>query len=210
MRRAKSSSAWMQEHVNDPYVQRAKALGYRSRAAFKLLELAAKERLLGAGQTVVDLGAAPGSWSQVAARKVGPSGRVIAVDLLEIAPLENVEVVRGDFTAAETLAALERAVGPGGVDLVLSDMAPNISGVSATDQARAIHLAELAVAFAQRHLKPGGALVVKVFQGAGFPELLAHMRKAFASVASRKPGASRGRSSELYLVARRPRVRNTG
>jgi len=198
----------MQEHVNDPYVQRAKSLGYRSRAAFKLLELDAKERLLAVGQTVVDLGAAPGSWSQVAARKVGPGGRVIAVDILEIAPLENVEIVRGDFTAAATLAALEQAVGPGGVDLVLSDMAPNISGVAATDQARAIHVAEFAVAFALEHLKPGGALVVKVFQGSGFPELLAGMRRAFATVASRKPGASRGRSSELYLVARRPSARN--
>jgi 23S rRNA (uridine2552-2'-O)-methyltransferase len=199
----------MQEHVNDPYVQRAKALGYRSRAAFKLLELDAKERLFAAGETVVDLGAAPGSWSQVAARKVGPTGKVIAVDLLEIAPLENVEVVRGDFTAAETLAAVERAVGPGGVDLVLSDMAPNISGVAATDQARAMQLAEVAVEFALRHLKPGGALVVKVFQGSGFPELLARIRGAFTTVASRKPGASRGRSSEMYLVARRPRARNT-
>lgn len=209
MKRTKASGAWMREHVNDPFVQRAKALGYRSRAAFKLLELDAKERLLGAGETVVDLGAAPGSWSQVAARKVGPAGRVIAVDILEIAPLEGVEIVRGDFAAPETLAALERVVGPGGVDLVLSDMAPNISGVAATDQARSIHLAERAAAFALAHLKPSGVLVVKVFQGSGFPELLARMRGAFATVASRKPGASRGRSSELYLVARRPKARNT-
>lgn len=209
MKRTKASGAWMREHVNDPFVQRAKALGYRSRAAFKLLELDAKERLLGAGETVVDLGAAPGSWSQVAARKVGPAGRVIAVDILEIAPLEGVEIVRGDFAAPETLAALERVMGPGGVDLVLSDMAPNISGVAATDQARSIHLAELAAAFALAHLKPSGVLVVKVFQGSGFPELLARMRGAFATVASRKPGASRGRSSEMYLVARCPKARNT-
>lgn len=198
----------MREHVSDPYVHRAKALGYRSRAAFKLLELDARERLLAPGQVVVDLGAAPGSWSQVAAARVGPAGRVVAVDLLEIAPLGRVEIVRGDFTAPQTRAAIAQATGPGGADLVLSDLAPNISGVAATDQARAVHLAELAVEFALAHLKPQGVLVVKVFQGAGFPELLAEMRKSFATVASRKPGASRGRSSELYLVARRPKVRN--
>ncbi|MCL4802567.1 MAG: RlmE family RNA methyltransferase [Burkholderiales bacterium] len=207
MARSKASGGWMSEHVNDPYVRRARAQGYRSRAAFKLLELDAKERLLGPGQTVVDLGAAPGSWSQVAAAKVGATGRVIAVDLLEIVPLERVEVVRGDFAEAATLAAVERLLGAGGVDLVLADMAPNISGVAATDQARAVHLAELAMAFALEHLKPGGALVVKVFQGAGFPELLAEMRRSFATVASRKPGASRGRSSEMYLVGRRPKAR---
>jgi len=207
MARSKASGGWMSEHVNDPYVRRARAQGYRSRAAFKLLELDAKERLLGPGQTVVDLGAAPGSWSQVAAAKVGATGRVIAVDLLEIVPLERVEVVRGDFTEAATLAAVERLLGAGGVDLVLADMAPNISGVAATDQARAVHLAELAMAFALEHLKPGGALVVKVFQGAGFPELLAEMRRSFATVASRKPGASRGRSREMYLVGRRPKAR---
>lgn len=197
----------MQEHVNDPYVRRARAQGYRSRAAFKLIELDAKERLIGAGQTVVDLGAAPGSWSQVVAAKVGAAGRVIAVDQLEMAPLERVEMVRGDFTAAGTRARLERLLGAGGVDLVLSDMAPNISGVAASDQARALRLAVLAVEFALAHLKPRGALVVKAFQGAGFAELVAGMRGSFATVASRKPGASRGRSSEMYLVARHPTVR---
>jgi len=197
----------MREHVSDPYVQRAKALGYRARAAFKLLELDARERLLAPGQTVVDLGAAPGSWSQVAARKVGRTGRVIAVDILAMAPLAGVVIVRGDFTAPRTLAELEAALGGGDVDLVLSDMAPNISGVPSTDQARSIHLAELAVAFAVEHLKPQGTALVKMFQGAGFPELLARMRGAFETVASRKPGASRGRSSETYLLARRPRAR---
>lgn len=200
----------MQEHVNDPYVKRAQTEGLRSRAAFKLLELDAKDRLFRSGQTVVDLGAAPGSWSEVAVRQTGPGGRVIAIDLLEIAPLPGVTFIRGDFGESAVLAQVERALGGSKVDLVLSDMAPNISGVPATDQARSLQLAELAEEFALAHLKPGGALLVKAFQGAGFPEFLKRLRGAFDSVASRKPGASRDRSREMYLLARRPRSAPTG
>jgi len=203
MTRTKSSQAWLERHVADPYVHRAQKLGYRSRAAFKLLEVDAQDRVLARGQMVVDLGAAPGGWSQVAAEKVGPTGRVVAVDVLEMAPLAGVTVIRGDFTADETLAALVAAVGARPVDVVLSDMAPNLSGIAASDQARSLALCELAVDFAAAHLKPGGTLLMKGFQGAGFPELLARLRREFASVAMRKPAASRRRSSEMYLRARR-------
>jgi 23S rRNA (uridine2552-2'-O)-methyltransferase len=203
MARSKSSQAWLQRHVNDPYVHRAQALGYRSRSAFKLLEIDARDRLLGRGQVIVDLGAAPGGWSQVAAEKAGPGGRVIALDVLEMAPLAGVTFIRGDFATDDTLATLERALAGAKVDVVLSDMAPNLSGVAATDQARSLALCELAVDFALGHLKPGGALLMKAFQGAGFPALLARMRREFAAVASRKPDASRDRSSEMYLLARR-------
>ena len=203
MARSKSSQTWLKRHVNDPYVHRAQALGYRSRAAFKLLEIEARDKLLARGQVVVDLGAAPGGWSQVAAEKVGPGGRVIALDVLEMAPLPGVMFIQGDFTIAATLAALERELAGAAVDVVLSDMAPNLSGIAATDQARSLALCELAVAFALEHLKPGGALLMKGFQGAGFPELLAQMRREFVTVASRKPDASRDQSSEMYLRARR-------
>jgi 23S rRNA (uridine2552-2'-O)-methyltransferase len=203
MARSKSSQAWLKRHVNDPYVHRAQALGYRSRAAFKLLEIETRDRLFARGQVVVDLGAAPGGWSQVAAEKVGPGGRVIALDVLEMAPVTGVTFIQGDFTTEPTLAALERELGGVAVDVVLSDMAPNVSGIAATDQARSLALCELAVAFALEHLKSGGALLMKGFQGAGFPELLAQMRREFATVASRKPDASRDRSSEMYLLARR-------
>lgn len=203
MTRSKSSRAWLERHVSDPYVHRAQQLGYRSRAAFKLREIDAQDRLLARGQVVVDLGAAPGGWSQVAAEKVGPTGCVIAVDVLEMAPVAGVMVIRGDFTTAETLAALEAALAGRPVDVVLSDMSPNLSGIASTDQARSLALCELAVAFALERLKPGGALLMKGFQGAGFPELLARMRREFAAVAARKPDASRRRSSEMYLRARR-------
>jgi len=203
MARSKSSQAWLKRHVNDPYVHRAQALGYRSRAAFKLLEIETRDRLFARGQVVVDLGAAPGGWSQVAAEKVGPGGRVIALDVLEMAPVTGVTFIQGDFTTEPTLAALERELGGVAVDVVLSDMAPNVSGIAATDQARSLALCDLAVAFALEHLKSGGALLMKGFQGAGFPELLAQMRCEFATVASRKPDASRDRSSEMYLLARR-------
>ncbi|MCG6874871.1 MAG: RlmE family RNA methyltransferase [Betaproteobacteria bacterium] len=207
MARSRASKTWMQEHVSDPYVKRAQAQGLRSRAAFKLLELDAKDHLFSPGQTVVDLGAAPGSWSEVALRQVGSGGKVIAIDLLEMAPLEGVTFVQGDFGDPAALAQLEGALDGSGVDLVLSDMAPNITGVSVTDQARSLQLAELAAEFALAHLNPGGVLLVKVFQGAGFPEFLTWLRRAFESVASRKPGASRDRSREMYLLARRPRPR---
>ena len=192
----------MREHINDPYVQRAKAEGYRSRAAYKLLELDKKDRLLVPGQLVVDLGAAPGSWSQVVVAKLGTKGRVVAVDLLPMEPLAGVRFVQGDFREQEVLDALLLALGGRKADLVISDLAPNISGIGVSDQARSMYLAELALEFAQKCLKPGGSLLVKVFQGAGFTEFLAAMRKAFAKVGSRKPEASRGRSSEMYLLGK--------
>lgn len=195
----------MQEHVRDPYVKRAQAQGLRSRAGFKLRELNEKDRLFSPGQTVVDLGAAPGSWSEYAASQVGPAGKVIAIDLLEMAPIADVQFIHGDFTESAALAELERVLGASKADLVLSDMAPNITGVSTTDQARSVQLAELAAEFALAHLKPDGVLLVKVFQGSGFPEFLKWLREMFESVASRKPGASRDRSREMYLLARRPR-----
>lgn len=202
MSRSKTSKAWMREHVNDPYVQKARAEGYRSRAAYKLLELDRKDRLLAPGQLVVDLGAAPGSWSQVAAAKLGAGGRLVAVDLLPMEPLPGVHFVQGDFREQQVLDALLLALGGRKADLVISDLAPNISGIGVSDQARAMHLAELALEFARQCLKPGGSLVVKVFQGAGFAEFLTAMRKAFSKVGSRKPEASRGRSSEMYLLGK--------
>jgi 23S rRNA (uridine2552-2'-O)-methyltransferase len=192
----------MREHVSDPYVQKAKAEGYRSRAAYKLLELDKRDRLLAPGQLVVDLGAAPGSWSQVAAAKLGPRGRVVAVDLLPMEPLPGVRFIQGDFREQAVLDALLLALGGTKADLVICDLAPNISGIAVSDQARVMHLAELALEFARQCLKPGGSLLVKVFQGAGFTEFLGMMRKAFAKVGSRKPEASRGRSSELYLLGK--------
>jgi len=202
MSRSKTSKAWMREHINDPYVHRAKAEGYRSRAAYKLLELDKKDRLLVPGQLVVDLGAAPGSWSQVVVAKLGTKGRVVAVDLLPMEPLAGVHFVQGDFREQEVLDALLAALGGRKADLVISDLAPNISGIGVSDQARSMYLCELALEFARQCLKPGGSLLVKVFQGAGFTEFLAAMRKAFAKVGSRKPEASRGRSSEMYLLGK--------
>jgi 23S rRNA (uridine2552-2'-O)-methyltransferase len=207
MSKAKAGRTWMQRHVADPYVRKAKALGYRSRAAFKLADIDRTDRLFAAGQRVVDLGAAPGGWSQVAVERVGPGGRVIAVDLLELAPLPGVTVIQGDFTDGAVLREVERALGGTPVDLVLSDLSPNLSGVAASDQARSIHLCELALEFGLAHLKPGGTLLVKSFQGAGFPALLQRLRGGFERVVSRKPDASRSRSSEMYLLARGPRTR---
>ena len=200
MVRSKSSSAWLRRHVNDPYVHRAKAQGYRSRAAFKLLELLKRDRLAHPGDTVVDLGAAPGSWSQALIERVGRTGRVIAVDLLEIIPIPGVTTIRGDFRDDAVLERLADALGGRKLDLVVSDMAPNLSGVRATDQARSIDLCEVALEFARVRLKPNGAFLVKTFQGAGYPEFLAAMRGVFIDVSSRKPAASRGDSSEMYLL----------
>jgi 23S rRNA (uridine2552-2'-O)-methyltransferase len=202
MARSKSSSAWLKRHVNDPYVHRAKAHGYRSRAAYKLIEIADRDGLARRGDAVVDLGAAPGGWSQALVERIGRSGRVIAVDLLEIAPIPGVTIVRGDFREEAVLERLEDALGGEKLDLVVSDMAPNLSGVRATDQARSIHLCELALEFARLHLKPNGAFLVKAFQGAGYPEFLGAMRGVFIDVSSRKPGASRGGSSEMYLLGK--------
>jgi 23S rRNA (uridine2552-2'-O)-methyltransferase len=207
MSKAKAGRTWMQRHVADLYVRKAKALGYRSRAAFKLAEIDRTDRLFAPGQRIVDLGASPGGWSQVAAEKVGPGGRVIAVDLLEMAPLPGVTVIGGDLADEAVRRELERALGGEHVDLVLSDMSPNLSGVAASDQARSIQLCELALDFGLAHLKPGGILLVKAFQGAGFPAFLQRLRASFERVASRKPGASRSRSSEMYLLARGPRTR---
>ena len=202
MSRSKTSKAWIREHISDPYVQKARAEGYRSRAAYKLLELDRKDRLFAPGQLVVDLGAAPGSWSQVAAAKLGAKGMVVAVDLLPMEPLQGVRFLQGDFREQEVVDALLLALGGSKADLVISDLAPNISGIGVSDQARSMYLAELALEFAGQCLKPGGTFVVKVFQGAGFTEFLLAMRKNFAKVGSRKPDASRGRSSEMYLLGK--------
>jgi len=200
-RKAKSK-AWMHQHVSDPYVQRAVAQGYRTRAAFKLMEIDDRDRLLRRGSVVVELGAAPGGWSQVVAERVLPGGRVIALDILPMEPVPGVVVIEGDFRDSGTLARLEQALGGERADLVVSDMAPNLSGVGASDQARAMHLCELALEFARDHLKPRGAFLVKGFQGVGFPGFVAELRKAFETVVSRKPRASRGRSAEMYLIGK--------
>jgi 23S rRNA (uridine2552-2'-O)-methyltransferase len=202
MKRTKTSKQWMMEHVNDVYVQRAKAEGYRSRAAYKLIEVAERDKLLKPGMVVVDLGAAPGGWSQVAAAKLGARGRVFALDLLPMDTLRNVTFLQGDFREEAVVRALEQELAGRPIDLVLSDMSPNISGIALSDQARAMHLAELALEFAVNHLKPGGGLLVKVFQGSGFQEFLRELRARFAQVVTRKPEASRGRSNELYLLGR--------
>ena len=196
-----SSRAWLQEHRDDPYVKRAQREGYRSRAAYKLLEIQEKDRVLRPEQVVVDLGAAPGGWSQVASRLVGPQGRVIALDLLEMEPLAGVELIQGDFRENEVLERLRQSLEGRPVDLVISDMAPNVSGMAAVDQPRAMYLAELALDFAREVLAPGGALVTKVFQGEGFDELLRAFRGEFDRVVVRKPRASRPKSREVYLVA---------
>lgn len=193
--------AWMARHVNDPWVQRSQQDGYRSRASYKLLELDDRHRLLRPGKVVVDLGAAPGGWSQVAAARVQPGGRVVALDLLAMEPLAGVTVIQADFEDDAGLEALLAALPDGRADLVLSDMAPNISGIRASDQARAMGLAELALELATRVLQPGGALVVKLFHGAGFDAWVAAARPLFADLRVRKPEASRTESREVYAVA---------
>jgi len=207
---AKSSRAWMREHVTDPYVKRANAEGYRSRAAYKLQQIAAKDRLLKPGMTVVDLGAAPGGWSQIAAEAVGAAGKVFAVDLLEMAQVPGVTVIHGDFSDPATLRALEEALEERAVDLVLSDMAPNLSGIASADQARAMALAELALEFASAHLQPRGSFLVKTFQGAGYDELVATLRRSFVQLYTRKPDASRSRSNEVYLLGKVLRQKAAG
>lgn len=200
MKRSKTSKAWMREHVDDFYVKRAKQEGFRSRAAFKFLEIDDRDHLLQPGMTVVDLGAAPGGWSQVAAAKVGASGRVLAVDLLEIGTIPGVTTIMGDVRDAKVLSELRRLMGARRADLVISDMAPHITGIDVTDQARSVELAELALEFAGSQLKPGGNFLVKVFQGDGFEGFLRQMRARFKRVLTRKPSSSRGRSSEIYLL----------
>lgn len=200
MKPTKTSKQWMREHINDPYVQQAQKDGYRSRAAYKLLEIDERDHLIKAGMIVVDLGATPGGWSQVAANKVGDKGKVLALDLLPLNPLPRVEFIQGDFREESVLVQLEEKLAGKQIELVISDMAPNISGIDLSDQARSVHLAELALEFAVQHLKPGGAFLVKVFQGVGFEEYVKTMRKHFSKVASRKPKASRDRSSEVYML----------
>jgi 23S rRNA (uridine2552-2'-O)-methyltransferase len=190
----------MREHINDPFVQQAQKDGYRSRAAYKLLEIDAKDHLLKPGLVVVDLGATPGGWCQVVAKKLGDNGKIIALDLLPLDPLRGVEFIQGDFRDEEVLKKLENSLQGKPVGLVISDMAPNFSGVSAVDQDRCIYLAELAMEFAFEHLNPDGAFLVKVFQGSGFEEYMKLMRTRFTKVVARKPKASRDRSSEVYLL----------
>lgn len=204
-RRSKSSGRWLEEHFSDPYVKRAQDEGLRSRAAFKLEELDAAEKLVVPGAVIVDLGAAPGGWSQYAARKLRGQGRVYALDLLPMDAITGVQFLQGDFREQSVLDQLLAELGDSRADLVLSDMAPNKSGVDVVDQARAADLESLALDFALDTLAPKGVLVMKVFQGAGFQELLARARRSFRQVRMRKPKASRQRSSETYLVARDPR-----
>jgi 23S rRNA (uridine2552-2'-O)-methyltransferase len=193
----KSSKEWLRRHVTDPFVKRARADGYRSRAAYKLLEFIAKDKLLKPGMRVLDLGAAPGGWSQVAAEKVGPKGTVVAVDLLPVEKIHGVKILQGDFREAD----LEGALG-GKADVVLSDMMPNVTGVAQVDQARAAEVSLAAIELCQRVLKPDGAFLVKVFHGSAFDEVLKELRRVFQTVSVRKPAASRGESRETYLLAR--------
>ena len=202
MAKNKTSRQWVHDHINDPYVKQAQAQGFRSRAAFKLMQIDDKDRLLAPGKVVVDLGSTPGGWSQVASKKVGAAGRVVAIDLLPMEPVHGVHFILGDFREDEALTELVEALDGRRVDLVLSDMAPNLSGIAVTDQARSIHLLELALEFAREHLKSGGDMLVKVFQGSGFYELRREMEQLFTSVAVRKPDSSRDRSSEVYLLCR--------
>jgi 23S rRNA (uridine2552-2'-O)-methyltransferase len=205
----KFGKTWMHEHVSDHWVQEAKAQGYRSRAAFKLIELADRDDLLRPGMTVVDLGSSPGSWCQVLRERLGPKARIVAVDLLPLDPLPGVFFVQGDFHEDATLQAVEAALGGRKVDLVLSDLAPNISGIASADQARSVHLGELALDFAKHKLQPGGDLVVKAFQGEGFTELQRAFGARFDKVHVRKPQASRDRSREVLLVGKRFRPSST-
>jgi 23S rRNA (uridine2552-2'-O)-methyltransferase len=198
----KFGKAWMHEHVSDHWVHEAQRLGYRSRAAFKLIELAARDKLLRPGISVVDLGAAPGSWCQVLREQLGPRGRIVALDLLPLEPIAGVAFVQGDFREKATLQALEAALAGHKVDLVLSDLAPNISGIESADQAKSVYLGELALEFSFAWLQPGGDLVVKAFQGEGFAELQAAFRARFDKVHVRKPKASRDRSREVFLVGK--------
>ena len=202
MKKSHSSKQWLRRHVNDPYVQRSKKEGYRSRSAYKLTEIDERDKLLRSGLVVVDLGAAPGGWSQVLAKRVLPAGKVIAIDLLEMEPVSGVTFIQGDFGSRKGLAAVEAALAGRRADLVLSDMAPNMTGIAVTDQARAMNLAELARDFALLHLQPDGGLLIKIFQGAGYDEYLLSLRRAFRKVVIRKPDASRGESAEQYLLAR--------
>ncbi len=201
MARSKSSSRWLKEHFDDAYVKRAQAEGWRSRAVFKLEEVLERDQLIKPGMRVVDLGAAPGGWSQLVQRHLGDTGRVFALDILPMQGIGGVDVIEGDFREGAVLAELERRLEGHPVDLVLSDMAPNMSGVAVADQIRAMDLAELALDFCRHWLKPDGAFLIKLFQGAGFDEYLRDLRGSFDRVTMRKPKASRARSREVYALA---------
>lgn len=214
MAKKKFSKNWVMQHINDPYVKMAQQKGYRARAAFKLLEILDTEKLLRPGDIVVDLGAAPGSWSQVARERLsgaggGLTGRIIALDMLPMEPIADVEFIQGDFREDEVLAQLENSLGGARVDLVISDMAPNLSGVSSADSARIQHVCDLALDFAGRHLKPEGALIVKAFHGSGFSQIVESFKQQFQRVVERKPKASRDKSSETFLVARHLKSRDS-
>lgn len=200
--RSKTSQAWLNEHINDPFVHLAQKEGYRSRAAYKLLEINEKYNLLRQNITIVDLGSAPGSWSQVVARKLGKSATVFALDILPMDEIDGITFIQGDFREDAVLQQLENAVGESAVDLVISDIAPNMSGQTVTDQAKSFYLCDLALDFARQHLKDGGDFLVKVFQGAGFTEYITDMKSSFQKVLSVKPKASRNRSNEIYLLGR--------
>lgn len=203
-KRHKSNKDWLLEHVNDPYVQKAKQEGYRSRAAYKLIEIDAKDRLIKPGSVIVDLGSAPGSWCQAAVRKMGPNlggGKIVAIDLLEMQGMSHVHFIQGDFSEDAALTQVEQALGGAKADLVMSDMLPNMSGVPTIDSARAIYLCELAAEFAVNHLKPDGKFLTKAYQGPGYQEFFQQLKQQFKTVVTRKPEASRDRSAELFLLA---------
>lgn len=202
MSRSKSSKQWLQEHFGDSYVKRSRSDGYRSRASYKLLELHAKDKLFRPGMTVVDLGAAPGGWSQVAASLIEPGGKLIASDILPMEPIPGADFIQGDFTEEECLKLILECLDERTVDLVISDMAPNMSGMSDIDQPRAMHLMELAADFARQTLKPGGTLLFKGFHGEGFDDFVRSLRSEYTAIVHRKPDASRSRSREVYVIAR--------
>ncbi|HIF54694.1 MAG: 23S rRNA (uridine(2552)-2'-O)-methyltransferase RlmE [Methylococcales bacterium] len=202
MARSKSSNQWMQEHFDDEYVKKAQAMGYRSRSTFKLIEIQEKDRIIKPGMNIIDLGAAPGGWSEYASKIVGKKNKVIALDLLDIDPIEGVDFIQGDFREDDVLDALYKLLDGAAIDLVMSDMAPNISGNKAMDQPRSIYLAELALDTAQTVLQKGGTFLIKMFQGVGFDEYKRDVEKSFSSVIIRKPKSSRARSNEVYILAK--------
>ena len=204
---SKSSQRWLKEHFSDPFVKEAQKEGMRSRAAYKLEELLERDRLLKPNMVVVDLGAAPGGWSQQVRRQMGDTGRVLALDILDMPPLAGVEFLHGDFREEAVLSGFEAMLGGQPVDLVLSDMAPNKSGMDAVDQPRMMHLAELAMDFADNHLKTGGAFLIKLFQGVGFDDYIRELRRRYDKVSIRKPEASRKRSPEVYALGQGKRAR---
>lgn len=206
--RPKNSRDWVKRHLSDPYVKRSQEQGFRSRSVYKLSEIDASERLIQPGMTVVDLGSAPGGWSQWSIKKVGSRGKVVAIDLLDMEPVAGVNFIKADFSSQEGLDAVVEAIGgeSAKVDLVISDMAPNLTGIVITDQARLFALGELAMEFAVKFLKPNGVFLVKVFQGSGFEAYVKLMRANFKSVAAKKPDASRDESRETYLLAKQPKV----